>query len=419
MAEIPPNPTRSWRPPPVTGGLRLAVLLSLLLLAAYGLLSLRSGLLASTGHSTADLMVRFREFSVFRQGIYPLRALVYGPVPRGFPTSVYPPYALPMFALFFTPGGAAQGWRLVQGLSLLSLLPIGWIGWRSLRFAGPAAGLLGALAPVAIGGNSNCLFHGQFSMICMGLISLQWLLLEGRRPLAAGLCWTLAMIKPQIAAAFALPLLQPGYRRGLLLGMAQLLCLSALALAFTGIAPLRYLDIWLQKGRLDFAQAGTINLMTLLGAWAGGLALLVVLGGCWWLSRLLGGRMQTAEPSSLPTPGPVPAANLRLQGLCAVLGALGVYHINYDNIMLFPALLAILALALRRPTVWNRLLAAAMAASLWAPVHLSADRLGPQGLMAAIWLAVGLTLLANAPERWQGGGSAAGPSARSSPGSVA
>jgi len=47
-------------------------------------------------------------------------------------------------------------------------------------------------------------------MLCMGLISVQWLLLERQRPLPAGLCWALAMLKPQIAAAFALPLLQQG-----------------------------------------------------------------------------------------------------------------------------------------------------------------------------------------------------------------
>ena len=98
---------------------------------------------------------------------------------------------------------------------------------------------------------------------------------------------------------------------------------------------------------------------------------------------------------------PNPTINLRLQGLCAVLGALGAYHLNYDNIMLFPALLAILALALRRPTLWNRLLAAAMAASLWFPVHLTADRVAPQSVIAAIWLVVGLTLWRNGPERWQ------------------
>jgi hypothetical protein len=34
-------------------------------------------------------------------------------------------------------------------------------------------------------------------------------------------------------------------------------------------------------------------------------------------------------------------------------------------------------------------------------VHLTADKTGPQTLIAAIWLAVGLTLLRNGPQRWQ------------------
>jgi hypothetical protein len=388
------GPGNSWR--------QAVALLLLVLLAVYALLTIRNGLHASQGHSTADLLLRLQEFTEFQQGLYPLRALVEHPVPEGFLDSVYPPYALPLFALFFAPGGAAQGWAMVQFLSLIALLPISWIGWRSLRFAGPAAGLLGALAPVAIGGNSNCLYHGQFSMLCMGLISLQWLLLDRQRPLAAGLCWALAMLKPQIGAAFALPLLQRGYRRGLVLGTSLLLVMSAAALAFTHTSPLRYLAFWLKPGRLAFVRGGTVNLMALLGAWGGGLmAVVVVLGGFWVLRRRQRSLPGEGEGCSTPQVVARPAISLRLQGICAVLGALGAYHLNYDNIMLFPALLAILALALRHPTPWNRALAAAMAGSLWFPVHLTADKTGPLTLIAAIWLAVGLTLLRNGPQRWQ------------------
>jgi hypothetical protein len=388
------GPGNTWK--------QVVALLLLVLLALYALLTICNGLQASQGHIRADLMLRLREFTVFQQGTYPLRALVKPPVPQGFPTSVYPPYALPLFALFFAPGGAAQGWAMVQVLSLIALLPISWIGWRSLRFAGPAAALLGALAPVAIGGNSNCLYHGQFSMLCMGLVSLQWLLLERQRPLPAGLCWALAMLKPQIAAAFALPLLQNGYRRGLVLGTSLLLVMSAGALAFTHTSPLRYVAFWLKPGRLAFVRAGSINLMALLGAWGGGiLAVLVLLGGFWVLRRRQRVHPGEREGWSAERAVPQPTINLRLQGLCAVLGGLGAYHLNYDNIMMFPALLAILALALRQPTAWNQALAAAMAASLWFPVHLTADKMAPQTLIAAIWLAVGLTLLGNGPQRWQ------------------
>jgi hypothetical protein len=85
-----------------------------------------------------------------------------------------------------------------------------------------------------------------------------------------------------------------------------------------------------------------------------------------------------------------------------VLGALAAYHLNYDNIMLFPAQLAILSMALRHPGIWNGALAVVMQISLWIPVHLTADRFLPQALSASIWFAVGLTLLANRPEQFGG-----------------
>jgi len=69
-----------------------------------------------------------------------------------------------------------------------------------------------------------------------------------------------------------------------------------------------------------------------------------------------------------------------------------LYHRNYDNIMLFPALLAILARALRQGDPWSRLLAVAMALSLWIPVHLTLSPLH-QAPIALTWLLVGLTLL--------------------------
>ncbi|WP_315859132.1 glycosyltransferase family 87 protein [Cyanobium sp. Cruz-8D1] len=310
------------------------------------------------------------------------------------------PYAQPMFGFFFVWGGSGGAWRLVHGLSLLSLGLISWIGWRTLRFAGPAAGLLGALAPVAIGGNSNCLYHGQFSILCMGLISLQWWLLERQRPLPAGISWALAMLKPQIAAAFALPLLQRGNRRGLLLGLAVLLVLSGIALAYTHVSPIRYVSLWLVPSSLSFVRAGNTNLMGLLGPWVGAiLTLTLLLGGLFLARKTAKGRHQQG---SMAAPRRVdPGTMLRLQGLCAVLGALAAYHLNYDNIMLFPAQLAILSLALRHPGIWIGALAVAMQVSLWIPVHLTADRFLPQTLSAAIWFSVGLTLLANRPENFR------------------
>jgi len=386
--------TRSLKPRSARHAWRQALIAGLLLvLLAYALLSLASGIRASQGHHSADLMARAREFAVFREGLYPMRALLPQPVPRSFPYTVYPPYALLMFLPFFA-GGVPLAWALVQGLSLLSLGLIGWVGWRCLRFAGPAAGLLGALAPAAISGNSNALCHGQFSILCMGLISLQWLLLERRRPLAAGLCWAAAMLKPQIALSFALPMLRRGNRPGLILGLAVLLLLSLIAFAHTGVNPARFLALWLQPGRFAFAREGNTSLVSLLWARPGAAAALAGLAAllAWrWLARRFASGRRSLPEMAQPE-GRSLAPSLRFQGVCAVLGAVALYHRNYDNIMLFPALLAILARALRQGDPWSRLLAVAMALSLWIPVHLT---LSPQhqAPIALTWLLVGLTLL--------------------------
>lgn len=384
--------------------LRILVWVLLIALVCYTFFYLLSGFQAGYTYTRADLITRWREYDVFRKGLYPMPELVPQPVPQDLPFSVYPPYAQPMFGLFFGFGGLAQGWKVVHALSLLSLFLIGWIGWRSLRFAGPAAGLLGAIAPVAISGNSYSLYQGQFSILCMGLISLQWLLLERRRPLAAGLCWAGAMLKPQIALFFAVPFLKRGNRRGLVLGLSLLLLLSGAALAFTKVSPLRYISAWLNPNRFAFVRAGNVNLMNLPGPGLTLLLLLVVLG-C-----VLASRWGLAKTRSLPIRRPQfpaepksMASTLRTQGICAVFGCLVVYHHPYDNIMLYPALLAIVTQALQERRLWSRLLALAMALSLWAPVHLVATQTLFQSLAAGIWMLVGVTLLAHRPERWREG----------------
>jgi hypothetical protein len=350
-------------------------------------------------------MTRLKEYNVFQQGQYPLPGLAHVQATKDSPYSVYPPYAFPIFALFFAWGGAAQGWFMVHCLSLFSLVLIAWIGWRSLRFAGPAAGLLGALAPVAISGNSYSIYMGQFSILCMGLVSLQWLLVKRHQPWLAGLCWALAMLKPQIALGFVVPLLRQGYRRGLLLGLAILLLLSAGALAFTHVSPWKFLAFWLVPNRLGFVQAGTFNLMRWLGL--GLTAVLVAIVSLLVLIFCVGNSRSFAKTFPLRTSIWSRSLSdfdakptLKLQGLCAVIGALVFYHHPYDNIMLYPALLAIFAQALELRSLWSRLVAVAMAMALWAPVHLTANTSLFQVLNAGVWLLVGLTLLLHRPGGW-------------------
>ena len=348
----------------------------------------------------SDLVQRFDEWRLFQVGIYPSNTLATAAeqaIPY-FRTTVYLPWALPLFGVVFAGGGIIQGKLLTQGLSLLALFPIMGIGWSSLRPWGLSAAWLGALAPVAIAGNSNCLGHSQFSIICMGLVSLQWLLLKRERALPAGLCWALAMVKPQIAAPFVFPLLQRGHRRGLWFALALLLALSAAALLHTRTPPFMFLASWFQVLPV-FVETGNRNALGWLisagpaaTGLAGGMAALIGLGLVittvgwgrqpWrWLTRLLQWSALAWQRDPLP-----------LAGVLAVMAQLGVYHLYYDNILLFPALLACLQRLIQRFRIYELLLTVLTALSLWVPQRLLNLWPGSAAAQAAIWLILGVTL---------------------------
>ncbi len=333
-----------------------------------------------------DMQARAAEYDWFRSGVYPNRSIVGTAAPRALPYTVYPPYALPMFAVFFDPGGRLQGRVVVELLSVASLAVIGWYGWRELRFAGPALAAIGAVAAAAITGTLGALSAGQFSIVCVGLIVQQILFLERGKPVAAGVCWALAMIKPQIALAFAVLFVTERRWRGLLTGLAILAVLSLAACAWTDVSPLAVADHWLFKASLSFAEeAGTpgpgelarslgLRSRTVLAA-----ALLVfcgMLAWLWWASGRAGGRLPL----------------LPLAGACAVAGELLFYHQFYDHIMLAPALFAMLALAAISRSPPATAVAAVMAASVWMPQRFVTLLPGNQPGRAAVWAIVALTL---------------------------
>jgi hypothetical protein len=429
MAQVAGTPLRQpvWlaaRP----GLQRLLVVVGLVLLALLGLAATAKGLILGWRYSDTDIFERLDEWRLFGQGIYPSHQLA-SPEQRALPdfrTSVYLPWALPLFGALFAWGGAIQGTWLIQGLSLLSLALLAAIGWHSLRAWGRAAAWLGALAPLAIAANSNALAQGQFSIVCMGLVGLQGLLLLRDRPLPAGICWALAMVKPQIAAVFALPLLVQRQRRGLALGLILLASLSALALLHTQTDPLAYLTSWLSilpgfigagnvnaaAGLVDLAQAAS---SPGLGA-RGNLAVAGVgcsLGALWWLRPQTRKALLDQNPTSgfVVPPKANPRVNpwrwglrhldrlwrqnpLAVAGLCAVVGAVGFYHRNVDNVMLVPALLASWRLTLQRPRMLEALLTGLMALSVWTPQRLLDALPGSALVQSLIWVLLGIRLLA-------------------------
>jgi GT2 family glycosyltransferase len=377
---------------------RRLVVLGLILLGLLSLATIGRGLLVGWLLGPNDLQERFVEWQLFQQGVYPAAHLA-TPLQRAltdFRTTVYLPWALPMFGLLFAWGGMQGGTLLIHALSLLSLLLIAAIGWRSLSPWGRCAGWLGALAPLAINGNNTALQNGQFSIICMGLISLQWLLLLRNRPLPAGFCWALAMVKPQVAVTFALSFLGRSRWVGLVWGLGLLCGLTAVALAHTHSHPYAYLLSWLQTlssfagkanlnvayGLVDLFQRSAAQVFFVMAA-----IVVVVMGALIRVggSRLLGifqiaSLLQQADP-------------LLLAGVCSVVGQLAFYHRHYDNFMLYPVLLAAFRLALCRLRFLDLLLATLMAASVWAPQRLVEALPGSAILQAMIWLWMGIIML--------------------------
>ena len=84
---------------------------------------------------------------------------------------------------------------------------------------------------------------------------------------------------------------------------------------------------------------------------------------------------------------------LLVYGICSVVGATALYHFNYDNIMLFPALLASLSMALRSPTLGSVALAVLLAGSLWLPQRILDILPSVEIAQPLIWTAVGVVLL--------------------------
>lgn len=341
-------------------------ILALTALALLAILVLAKGL--ALGWSNAkDLRERLQEWEVFRRGHYPLGGMYGGQPPPGLRSSPYPAWAIPLLALFFHPWGLHQGIITIQLVSLVSLAFMAWCGFLHLRPHGRVASWVGALGPVAIAGNANALAVAQFSILCMGLIFLEWRLLRRQQPLAAGLCWALAMIKPQIAllhgAAF---LWGPRTRRGLGAGLLVLALLSSLALLHTRLSPLTYGQRFIRLLNLVQDDSGW-NLSWQLSRWGptlpivlglSGLSVLVLLWSWppkrqWWI----GVRASLQDPDR----------RMIQAGICSLVGFLGFYHRSTDNIMLAPALLAMADLCWR----WRRLgitaLTVLLGASLWIP----------------------------------------------------
>jgi hypothetical protein len=394
-----PVPMPSWlrTRPELQRRLCWAGLALLALLASAAIV--RGLVLLGLAEAGKDLHQRFDEWRLFRDQIYPSPHLADAEA-RALPhfrTTVYLPWALPLFGLLFAGGGMLQGKLMVSTVSLAALALMAAIGWKTLRPLGRRAGWLGLLTPVAIAGNGNGLAHGQFSLLCMGLISLQWLLVARRRPLSAGVCWALAMLKPQIALPFVIPLLRRRNWAGLVAGTGLLLGLAGMAMLQTRTAAGELIVSWLRT-LPAFISVGHPNAMASLlsfdpDPWGPTLATMAlawfpILVTLAWLGRRL--NFISFPMRIWQTLNRHP---LELAALCGLVGLLSFYHRNYDNIMLFPALLAAWQTSLRAPRWGNLLITVLLAFSGWTPYNLQEAIPGFRSLHVLIWSLSGIWLL--------------------------
>jgi hypothetical protein len=359
--------------------LKLATLVLLATAAVVtNLGGLVDGWLQPIGVPGPDIYQRFTEWKLVADGIYPMRGVASADemARPDFRSSVYPPWAFPMLGLVFSWSGYAGGKLFIFVVSLLSLLVFAWVGWNYLRPLGAWAAMVGALAPLAILGNRFCFSHAQFSIFCMALISLQWILIARGRYRLSTLCWVIAMLKPQMAMVFVLPLLKRGRLAALAMGIGILAALSLATFIHTTTSPL---ELWARFYRVlpYFVSSANSNLSALL-LWliVRPVFALLLIGLVVLLCAVIVSRSSMAGP--LRKLLSHDANSMDFAALCAVVGYVGVYHQTYDKIMLYPLLLVCLKGVLSRPNLLSSSRAFAAAALLWLPER---------------WLAVFPTLL--------------------------
>lgn len=285
-----------------------------------------------------DLQARADEYAEFVRKIYPNRRLTQPGKPQARTHTVYPPYALPMFSFFFGDWSYETGRILLQLSSFLSLVALTCFGWSCLRRYGTSAALLGSALPWIFSGNREAMTAGQFSIICAGLLAIQLRALASGGALRAGVCWALAMLKPQIALPFAALFIMRKQVRGLVAGVLLLGGMSIFALWWTDLGVVDFLRQGPTAEKLNFVMnhygAGVwINYLGLnprLAIYAGIILLGFVALAAFVLSRSM-------EVSLLPS-----------AAMCSVLGFVLFYHGRYDNIMLFPLAYALLDVFFRR-----------------------------------------------------------------------
>lgn len=366
------RPKESRRFGLVDGGLRITATV----LVAYAIFILLVGARHAWRDGDVDMGQRLREYSLYRRGVYPCHALEADPEGRRV-YSVYPPYAFPLFVPFFEPEERVQGRVMIESLSVAGLIVIGLYAWRRFRpTSGSAVAAVAATLAASIAGNGNALALGQFSIISMGMIAQAMILLDRGKPTLAGICWALAMIKPQIALCFAPLFLFGGNIHGLISGVGVLGILSLATCEWTEVPIRAVVDLWLFRS--DLRVNGDGGVPRAIAAWTGlSQRQLIGIGLTAIAAVTLGARRKLTKFGGVDL--------LPLAGMFAAIGALAFYHRHYDYIMLWPTLLAAFAVADRRRDRVSLAITALMFVSLAVPERWLKDVPYQVLVRGAIW----------------------------------
>ena len=361
------------------GGSRLAlgVNLGLVTLVAWSLVRAWTQLGGNRPRAALNLLQRREEVLAWFSG---------APVYEALPTAVYPPGSL---ALLWPLVGAWGSTRVV--LALYAALSVGaavMLVWTSaFAVAGDAVpthrtlesgraawiGLL-LLLPWSV---SHGLGLGQLHLLVLvlgvGAVMRARRATDWRGSAVAGLLLALALIKPSAGAGFLVLALVWSWRSAVVAGGVHVVA-TGLALAARDEPPLRLLEQWwfraTEGARFGAAEGGYGSVHDLVGVLGvpqlAGFATLAVLGaGGIWLWR-----HRDANP-------------WLLVGVAGLVGRFATYHRAYDDVLVLPALAAVMGLAVRG-TGRGRIVAGGVALVAW--VGLMVPEVGEP--LTVSWLAL-------------------------------
>jgi len=288
----------------------LAAAIALLALAAAYQIKGNVDLIAGeTPGSAVDLRNRDMEQAYFAAGKNP----------HDYMEGTHAPWAYPFGALLTWPE-----WPAVRvywaALNLVALAFLMWWAYRQPRDATPEARLLLAGAAAAFGGACTATEVGQVSIIVTALLAgALWLDAAGR-PYWCGLLVGCSMIKPTIAAPFALALIAAGRYRAAAAAAGYGVAATAATWLLTGTAPFIMIE-QMSVAAARYVTAGTLGLVDLAVLLGASHAAAV------WLPLLI------AVPALVLMAAVRPSLSLCF-AIAAVWGRNWTYHKSYDDVML-------------------------------------------------------------------------------------